>query len=205
MVLGAHVCDSLAVLFSQVGRSVLAFVGTSILYLDRGATRLSVLAIGQVPLHLPFPVVDNHFWPLAAASVVLIATDLLCSGLPGCLAVFCDLLTSCVLTNEPEFCLLRGCCLLRSCWLLDELGTSFRRLEWPSRPEPNDPARLRNWERFTESTRDFCDPGLLPSAVELVGSVTVLDPPDKRRTRFVGDASNPPALSDTLLLRLFAA
>lgn len=61
MVLGTRVCDLLAVLFSRVGRSVLAFAGTSILYLDRGAKRLSMLAIGQVPLHLPFPVVDNHF------------------------------------------------------------------------------------------------------------------------------------------------
>lgn len=80
---------------------------------------------------------------------------------------------------------------------------SFRLLEWANRPDPNEPALLRNCERFTDSTRDFCAIGLF-SELE-IGSVTVLEPPDNRRTLLVDEISPSPALSDTLLFRLFAA
>lgn len=112
--------------------------------------------------------------------------------------------TSWVFANEPELCLLLGCCLLRSRWLLDADAESFRRFVYPSLPEPNEPVLLRYWARFTELVHGFCKALLALPAFD-VGSVTVLAPPDNRRTLLVEEASVPPALSDTLLFRLLFA
>jgi hypothetical protein len=46
---------------------------------------------------------------------------------------------------------------------------------------------------------------VLTATTFAVGNVTVLEPPDSRRTRLLGEASTPLPLSETLLLRRFAA